>query len=654
MSYANDAEILRVEDNPKDAEALLCECEARLDEAQAVAHLGSWTLDLVSDVLHWSEETYRILDIDPAKFGASYKAFLNAVHPDDRARINTAYTDAVASRERYSIEHRLLMPDGHVKWVHARVMTVYDENGRPLRSTGTVQDITERKQAEDRLSLASLIIEKSPTVLVRTRVSAGWPLIYISENVRQWGYSAEKLIAGQQPVSTLIHPDDVKRIADEADQRIAAGAEAYSQEYRIVTRAGEPRWVEEHTTVERDASGKPRFLQGIVSDINSRRLNELALQERARRIEAQSEALSEISASPAVAAGDIERVAREVTEQSVRATGVERANVWLFNEAETELRCIDLYEATPARHSSGMLLTEGQFRKEFQALKNAPYVNADDSLTDPRTSGYVEPYLKPLRIMSMLDAVIEVSDRHLGLLCLEHVDRAHHWEQDEIEFVCRLADKIGLTISNRATRQAQDQLRISLEQAICAMANAVEVRDPYTAGHQRRVAGLAAAIARELGLNEEQIHGLKLAATVHDLGKLQVPMEILNKPGKLTQLEYQLIQTHVQAGFDIVKDVSFPWPIAEMILQHHERLDGSGYPRGLKADQMLLESKILAVADMVEAMVSHRPYRAAVGLEVALAEIIKGRGGVFDAGAVDVCVKLLRETGSEAFKVLEP
>jgi putative nucleotidyltransferase with HDIG domain len=186
------------------------------------------------------------------------------------------------------------------------------------------------------------------------------------------------------------------------------------------------------------------------------------------------------------------------------------------------------------------------------------------------------------------------------------------------------------------------------------MANAVEVRDPYTAGHQRRVAGLAAAIARELGLNEEQIHGLKLAATIHDLGKLQVPMEILNKPGKLTQLEYQLIQTHVQAGFDIVKDVSFPWPIAEMILQHHERLDGSGYPRGLKADQMLLESKILAVADMVEAMVSHRPYRAAVGLEVALAEIIKGRGGVFDAAAVDVCVKLLRDTGSEAFKILEP
>jgi len=169
------------------------------------------------------------------------------------------------------------------------------------------------------------------------------------------------------------------------------------------------------------------------------------------------------------------------------------------------------------------------------------------------------------------------------------------------------------------------------------------MRDPYTAGHQRRVGQLAAAIARELGLPEDTMRGIELAASIHDLGKISVPAEILSKPTKLTAIEFMLLKNHAQAGFDIIKDIKFPWPIATMVLQHHERQDGSGYPQGLKGEQILLESRILAVADVVEAMASHRPYREALGIDSALQEIQRGRGTLYDAAVVDACLRLFAE-----------
>jgi two-component system, cell cycle sensor histidine kinase and response regulator CckA len=180
-----------------------------------------------------------------------------------------------------------------------------------------------------------------------------------------------------------------------------------------------------------------------------------------RRIQAQQEAVSLASASEAFVAGEVEQLAREVTELAAKAVGVERANVWLFNPDETELHCIDLYEATPARHSAGAVLREAQYAREFSALKGAPFVDADDAVTDPRTAGYVEGYLKPLRITAMLDAVVRVAGRHIGRLCLEHVDKPHHWERDEVAFACQLADKIALSLVNRARQETQETLRAS-------------------------------------------------------------------------------------------------------------------------------------------------------------------------------------------------
>jgi PAS domain S-box-containing protein/putative nucleotidyltransferase with HDIG domain len=187
------------------------------------------------------------------------------------------------------------------------------------------------------------------------------------------------------------------------------------------------------------------------------------------------------------------------------------------------------------------------------------------------------------------------------------------------------------------------KLEKTLLQTIEAIAATLEARDPYTAGHQRQVAALVRAIATEMGLSELKISGLYLAALIHDLGKISVPAEILNKPGKLNPIELELIKEHAQTGYDILKDIMFPSPIAEMVLQHHERLDGSGYPQHLKDGQILLESKMLAVADVVEAMTFYRPYRPGLGLEAALQEITDNRGILYDAQVVDTCIALFRE-----------
>jgi putative nucleotidyltransferase with HDIG domain len=195
----------------------------------------------------------------------------------------------------------------------------------------------------------------------------------------------------------------------------------------------------------------------------------------------------------------------------------------------------------------------------------------------------------------------------------------------------------------RELRESERKLRRSLLDSISAIAATIEMRDPYTAGHQRRVADIATTIARELRLPEDQVEGLYLASTVHDIGKIRIPAELLSKPGKLTDAEFSLIKQHAEAGYEILKSIDFPWPIAKTVLQHHERLDGSGYPGGLKDGETLLEARILAVADVVEAMVSHRPYRAGMGVDAALEEITRYRGTRYDAGVVDACLKLFRE-----------
>lgn len=225
---------------------------------------------------------------------------------------------------------------------------------------------------------------------------------------------------------------------------------------------------------------------------------------------------------------------------------------------------------------------------------------------------------------------------------------------EEVSLLVDLSKDLAFGIETLHTRFERDrvaeenQRRLLDEQRnmrdfIRAIASTVEMRDPYTAGHQYRVSQLAVAIAREMGLDEHAVNGIELAAMVHDVGQINVPAEILCRPSKLSANEYLLIQQHPQTGYETLKDIQFPWPIAAIVLQHHERMNGTGYPQGLKGDQILMEARIMAVADVVEAMTSHRPYRPALGLDAATAELENGRGTLYDPIVADACLMLLRQ-----------
>ncbi|MCJ7685628.1 MAG: response regulator [Desulfobacteraceae bacterium] len=213
-----------------------------------------------------------------------------------------------------------------------------------------------------------------------------------------------------------------------------------------------------------------------------------------------------------------------------------------------------------------------------------------------------------------------------------------------------LRERTNIRERNRAEEELRDslkKLRTAMESTVEALVLAIEKKDPYTSGHQKRVATLAGAIAKEMGLPQDQIDGVRMAAMTHDIGKNAIPGQILSKPAELTKLEMGMIEEHPQIGYDILKGIEFPWPVAQMVLQHHERTDGSGYPQGLLGDEIYLGAKILGVADVVEAMVSHRPYRASLGLDSAMDEISKNRGILYDPDVVDAGLRLLREKGFE-------
>lgn len=208
----------------------------------------------------------------------------------------------------------------------------------------------------------------------------------------------------------------------------------------------------------------------------------------------------------------------------------------------------------------------------------------------------------------------------------------------------------GLDVTDR--KRAEDTIREDAEQlrqvfinTVQALMRTVETRDPYTAGHQLRVAELATAIAGEMGFSADRIEGIQLGSKIHDIGKIYVPAEILNRPGKITDNEFDIIKTHPVVGGNILKDLTFPWPINEMVLQHHERIDGTGYPEGLKGDEITLEAKIISVADVIEAISSHRPYRPALGIERGIDVIKEGRGKIFDETVADACLELITEKG---------
>lgn len=245
--------------------------------------------------------------------------------------------------------------------------------------------------------------------------------------------------------------------------------------------------------------------------------------------------------------------------------------------------------------------------------------------------------------LGVYDYIIKPMDRNGLLISVANAVRRRELEISNRDYQRNLEQMVNertlsLQVSMRKLESAMDGI-------VRAIAHTVETRDPYTAGHQRRVADLASAIAEEVGLDTERVETVRMAATIHDLGKIAVPAEILSKPSRLTANEFNLIKEHPQVGYDILKDIEFPYPIATIVYQHHEKMDGSGYPLGIQGDEILPEARILTIADVVEAMASHRPYRPGLGIDLALEEIDQNKGRFYDPEMADSCVRLFQEKG---------
>ncbi len=278
---------------------------------------------------------------------------------------------------------------------------------------------------------------------------------------------------------------------------------------------------------------------------------------------------------------------------------------------------------------SGMQLLE-HIREQFPGVATMIMTgtgNSDTARTAIALGAYGYLY-KPFQKRQVL---ANISDA----LCRRSTELQNRFEKENLE---QIIDE-----NKRHLSTFDEKINQILESIVRAMSMAIESRDPYTAGHQQRVGKLAAAIASQMGFSEEQIQYIRMAGIIHDLGKISVPAEILSKPGRLSEAEMNIIKDHPRIGYHILKEIEFPYPIAQIVYQHHERMDGSGYPQGLTEPHILAEAKILAVADVVEAMMSHRPYRPALGIDAAIAEIEKNRDRYFDSAVVDACCHLCRD-----------
>lgn len=399
------------------------------------------------------------------------------------------------------------------------------------------------------------------------------------------------------------------------------------------------------TRMEIDGS---QLLQSTVRDITERKRTELELQRVNRTLRTLSEGNRSLIRST-----DETQLLHAICRTAVEKGGYRMAWVgYVGQDAERSIRAVaqegfeegylEQAHITWADNERGQGPTGRAARSgQTQFAKNIAH---DPSMMPWRMEAMRRGYASSIAL-PLLD-----KSRCFGVLTI-YAAEADAFDTSEIMLLEEMADDLAfgiLTLRIKlAHREHEQRLHKNMLQTVEAIAGIVEMRDPYTSGHQARVAELARAIARHMGLSEEEMQVVHLAGLVHDLGKISIPAEILSKPSRLNDIEYSLIKMHPQSGYDILKDIDFSWPIAQMVLQHHERMDGSGYPQGLKGEQILQGARILAVADVVEAMSSHRPYRPGLGINAALEEITRARGTSYDAQVVDACVALFREHGYE-------
>jgi PAS domain S-box-containing protein/putative nucleotidyltransferase with HDIG domain len=454
-------------------------------------------------------------------------------------------------------------------------------------------DISDRLAAEvalrERERVLSTLMSNLPGMAYRCANDAKWTMEFVSAGCEELTGCAPAELVGN---ATVAYADVIAETHREMVAQEVAGGVAPDQRwtltYPIITATGQEKWVWERGVAVRDAQGEVQALEGLITDVT-----------------AQHEAEERL----ALAASEWRQTFDAMTD--CVAVLDEKGRVLRCNAATSEF--------------TGLGFGDIVGRPCYEVFHGAAAPHPDCPHARSRASGRAE------------SSTFEQGGHWLRVTCQPVVDA----QSCIFGAVHVVTDVTEMKRTEQRLVESVAKQRVITDGVIAALARAIDVRDPYTAGHERRVSELAAAMARQLGFGEDRCEGVRVAGMLHDVGKIIIPAEILSKPGRLSETEFRLIQAHARASFDILESIDFPWQIAEMALQHHERLDGSGYPRGLRGEQLLPEACVLAVADVVEAMSSHRPYRAALGIEAALGEITSGAGRLYDANAVAACVELL-------------
>jgi PAS domain S-box-containing protein len=531
---------------------------------------------------------------------------------------------------------------------------IFDKNSNLTGAVDIFTDITERERMEEALRQSEekyrLIIENT---LQGFLVIQDFGIVFANTAAAKIsGYTVKELLSlSPEGVKSLVHPEDQglvwKRFRDRLEWKPKLMPQHH--EYRGIRKDGSVYWLEMFAT-RIEYRGKP-VIQAAIIDITERKHSEEALKN-------SNEHLKKIYNS--------QNLVRKLNQFLLKCD----------NEVEIYEKVCDFFmESDLIKFIWIGLIEEGNFDVKPVAYKgsekgyihslvkwdNSPYGNGPTGIaiktkkpvvicnvrTDPRYMPWRKEVLKR-SYLSMIALPLIYEGKVLGVLDV-YSEKKDAFIEEDVELLKEVGNDIAIGIKSvRLTKNLQErskQLEESIANIIFTMTKISESKDPYTAGHQRRVNQLATAIARKMRLSEDRIEAIRFASLIHDIGKIAIPGEILSKPSKLTEIEFALIKEHPKICHDIIKDINFPWDIASIILQHHERLDGSGYPEGLKDKEILLEAKILAVADVVEAMSSHRPYRPALGIDKALEEISINKGKLFEPKVVDACIKVFKKDG---------
>jgi PAS domain S-box-containing protein len=649
------------------------------------------------------------------------KCWVFVSHPDDRKMAAQLMRELKAG-ESASREFRIVTKDGRVLNILSHMECQADPKAPGgLRLFGAVQDITERKQAEEKLVKSERrfrqLSELLPQIVFETDIKG--TLTFANQNgLKSFGYSLEDIQSGIN-LFTLVAPEDRESIKGRL-MEILSGSETTPREFQVMRKDGGkfPILMHANTILE---GGVPIGIRGIGFDITERKRAEDELRKSEERFKfifefapdayfltdlkgyfidgnKAAEKMSGFNKeeliggsylkSQLLSLDQLPKAAKLLLLNAVgrptgpdefilkRKTGkkvhVEISTYPVKFENKTLVLGIARDITERRRGEEALRESEEKYRTLVENAAESILIAQDGRLKFTNRmasviSGYSEQELcsRPFLEFVHPDDRDMVGQHYMRRLKgngaparyafrLINKDGSIKWVEIEAVLVVWEGKPATLNFLIDVTerKKAEDKLRETLGGLRNALGGIIQVlsaisekRDPYTAGHQRRVADLSQAIGQEMGLAADRVEGLRTAGVIHDIGKLSIPAEILSKPARLSEIEYKMIQSHAQIGHDILGDVKFAWPIANIILQHHERLDGSGYPQGLKGDDIMLESRILAVSDVIEAMASHRPYRSALGIEAALHEIENNKGLLYDPAVVSACLTLFREKG---------